>query len=472
MSSLVPINQKTRILPQAQAWAAILALVLLTSLGAFGIGSKLLNLLFPATASIIGGFLYFRYPILYNGFSWWIWFLVAFVRRLIDSQVGYTDSSPILLTPHLVMGYTFITLFKQLPSSYRKGSLPFILAFVGVLYGFCIALINRTVPIAVISMLDWLIPISYGFHLFVNWRNYPNYRQNLQNVFVWGALIMGAYGIYQYLIAPDWDMAWLINSKMITANGYHDKEGAGPMAIRVFSTMHSIEPFSTVLTGALLILLSTRSWIQFPASAIGYLSLLLTMMRSAWIGWFAGLLMLFSTLKAKFQIRLILTFLVIIMCLLPLATMDEFSENIGNRLQTLSNVQEDDSATGRQKGFEASIGPALTSFVGQGISRESQDNTLLVLMFNLGWVGTLPYLGGIAVIVTKLFGSTEGRHDPFLGSARAIVVSVLVRILVNNIAFGVSSVLLWGFLGIGMAAVQYHQHQHIIGERNVNNFNS
>lgn len=472
MSLVLPVKRGHQILQPAQAWGAILLLVVITAGGVLGGASKLLNLVFPASACLVGGFLYFRYPILYNGFSWWIWFLVAFVRRLVDLRTGYTDPSPILLAPHLVMGFTLITLWKQLPSSYRQGGIPFIWAVVAVLYGFCIALINQPGITVAISLLDWLIPISYGFHLFVHWRDYPNYRQNLQNVFVWGALVMGAYGVYQYLVAPAWDMAWLNDSKMITGNGYHDKAGAGPMAIRVFSTMHSPEPFGTVITASALLLLSTKGLIQFPASAFSYLALLLTMMRSAWIGWFAGLLALFGSVKAKFQMRLIVIFLAIIMCMLPVVTMEQFSDNIGNRLQTLTNVQKDSSASGRQEAFQETIGPALANFTGEGISRQSYDSTLLVLLFQMGWMGTLPYLGSIALMTFKLFGSTDSLRDPFLGTTRAILVSVLARILVNNIAFGVSSVVLWGFLGIGMAAIKYHQHQRILGEINVNNINN
>lgn len=458
-------------LQPATAWTAILGLCLFSALLILAGAGKILNLAFPLGSFAVGAFLYFRYPILYNGFSWWMWFLVAFLRRLIDLQAGYTDPSPILLAPHLVMGLTLITLFKKLPSCYRQGGLPFIGGTIAVLYGFCIALINQSPMSAIISLLDWLIPVSYGFYLFVCWRDYPSYRQNLQNVFVWGALIMGAYGVYQYLVAPAWDMAWLHSSNMITGNGYHDKARAGPMALRVFSTMHSPEPFGTVITAALLLLLSTKGLLQFPASAFGYLALLLTLMRSAWIGWFAGLVTLFASVKAQFQMRLIVIFLAIIMCTLPIVTMEQFSDNIGNRLGTLTNVEKDSSASGRQEAFQESIGPALANVTGQGISRESYDSTLLVLLFHMGWMGTVPYLGSIILMSFTLFGSTESRRDPFLGITRAILASILARILVNNIAFGVSSVVLWGFFGIGMAGLKYHQHHRILEQINVNNIN-
>lgn len=236
------------------------------------------------------------------------------------------------------------------------------------------------------------------------------------------------------------------------------------MAIRVFSTMHSVEPFASVMTGAALIVLNANGPIQFPAVAFGYLGLLLTLVRSAWIGWIAGFLTLFISLKAAFQIRLVIIFFIATMCLLPAAGMGQFSDNIGNRLQSLSQVREDESASGRQDAFKNTIGSALTSFVGSGILRESYDSSLFNLMFNLGWIGALPYLSGMILISVRLFKSPEGRHDPFVATTRGIIVSCLIRILVNNIVFGASSVLLWGFLGVGMAAVKYHQHQRILGE--------
>lgn len=441
------------------AWVAILGFVLITAAGVLGAPGKVMNLVFPASAFAVGALLYFRYPLLYNGFSWWIWFVTAFVRRMVDFRGGFTEPSPVLLAPLLVMGLTILTVGRYLPSASRSGGLPFVMTMGAVIYGFLIKIIDEPSPTALVSLLDWLIPIAYGFHLFVHWQDYPNYRQNLQRTFVWGVLVMGVYGIFQFMTAPAWDMAWLTNSNMITANGFHGKT-PGPFAIRVFSTMHSVEPFASVLTGGLLLMFTSKGALNLPASIVGYLTFLFTMMRSAWIGWIAGLLTLVGSLTTKAKMRLVLTTAVMFLCVLPLATMEPFADAVGARLQTLTNVQEDDSAAGRQEDFKKYLGSLATNVVGYGIERETWDNTILALLNYLGWLGAVPYMGGLILIVLKLFFGEEGRIDPFVAVSRAIVVSCLVRFPANGLVFGSSCVLLWGFLGIGLAAVKYHQHQY------------
>ena len=64
----------------ALAWVGILGLVLITGLGILAGAGGILRLLFPLGATIVGGLLYVRYPLLYVGFTWWIWFLTQIGR--------------------------------------------------------------------------------------------------------------------------------------------------------------------------------------------------------------------------------------------------------------------------------------------------------------------------------------------------------------------------------------------------------
>jgi hypothetical protein len=196
-------------LQPASAWIAILGLILLSTLLIVAGAGKILNLAFPGGAFIIGVFLYFRYPILYIGFSWWMWFLTPLVRRLADYRGSFTDPSPILLAPYLVLLITLVTLGKHLPKINRQGGLPFMLSFIGLAYAYLVGIIQNSPIQVTIALLEWLVPVLFGFHLFVNWRNYPSYRQNIDRVFTWGVFIMGIYGVIQYLVAPDWDQCWI-----------------------------------------------------------------------------------------------------------------------------------------------------------------------------------------------------------------------------------------------------------------------
>ncbi len=130
---------------------------------------------------------------------------------------------------------TAITFIRHLPNANRQGGLPFILGFVGVFYGFLIGLVhNSPIPVAR-GLLDWLSPVIFAFYLFVNWRDYPSYRQQTQRVFIWCVLIVGAYGIYQFVVAPEWDRYWLLKSKLFSSSG-----NPVPFGMRIWSTLHSV----------------------------------------------------------------------------------------------------------------------------------------------------------------------------------------------------------------------------------------
>lgn len=444
-------------LQPALPWTAILGLIVLSTVFIVGGAGKLLNFVFPIGTLAIAILLYFRASVLYLGFCWWINFLAPCIRRLADFRGGFTEPSPILLAPYLVVSVSIIAFWQYFPRTARHGAMPFGLCLSGLIYATVIGLINQPVVTVIKASLDWITPIFFGFYLFVHWQDYPQNRDNLKRVFVWGVLLMGVYGVFQYLVLPQWDRFWITNTQFQAGGSGFDVTNPQPLLVRVFSTMNSPEPFAAVISGALLLLLNTQSIILLPAASVGYLALLLSLVRASWLGWLVGVVSLFGSLRPKFQMRLVMTIVVMSLCLIPLATIEPFSTVIQSRIESLSNVQEDGSASGRQAFFKASIDTAVLSFVGDGIGGSSYDNTLLAMLFNFGWIGTLPILIGMLFLVFQLFQSTPGNFDPFIASARAILLTVLVRLPVNTSLTESSGLLFWTFLGLGLAAQKYQK---------------
>ncbi|MGK7893634.1 MAG: O-antigen ligase family protein [Xenococcus sp. (in: cyanobacteria)] len=452
-----PKKRFLAILQPAPAWIAILGFVLCSVLLITVGAGKILNLAFPAGAFVVAVLLYFRAPILYLGFTWWICFLSPLVRRLADYRSGFTEPSPILLAPFLVVLVTLVTLYQHLPKAHRQGGLPFILCFTSIFLGICLGVV-RTSPIAVgIAGLKWLTPVLLSFHLFVNWRDYISYRQNIQRVFFWGVLMMGVYGVFQYLIAPEWDKFWSINSGLTTIGI------PKPLGIRVWSTMNSPGPFAMFMMAGLLTLINQTGVLSISASVFGYVAFLLSQLRTAWLGWFGALLIIFSSLKSKYQIRLIIIFMVTAMLVVPLTTIEQFSDNINSRLETLSSLEDDGSGQERLRAYDIFFSDPLMSLIGIGIGNKEEsvvwDSGILDIFSSLGWFGGILYLSGMLKLIFELWQFSRRSLDQFVNIASGVAVSILVMMPLASSHADVQGICLWGFLGLGLAGRNYYHNQ-------------
>ena len=447
----------------AQSWIIILAFILLIT-ACYFTSTGSLHFVFSASAFLVAVFLYLRHPIHYIGFTWWIWFLTPIITRFVDYKVGWDPTRQMLIAPYLVVFLTIFTFLKHLPSSLRQGGLPFLLSVIGVSYGCLIGLIyNQPLPV-VRSFLDWLSPIIFAFHLFSNWRDYPTYRQHLQRTFIWCVLILGAYGVYQFVVAPQWDRYWLIQSKMFTSAGHPI-----PFGMRVWSTLHSPGPFGTVMQAGLLLLFTSTGPLIFPASAVGYLSFLLSQVRTSWGGWLLGIVMIFGSVKPKIQMRLITIILVMSICVIPLVTIEPLSKVITTRFESFSNLEQDGSFRDRSATYDRNLNLALSNVVGNGFGniwkvneKTGQieviviDSGILDMFFTLGWIGAIPYISGLVLMLITVSNYTEGRFDSFLSAARAIGISSCAQLIIYSGMLSIAGMIMWGFLAMAMAGHKYY----------------
>ncbi|MEH1835930.1 MAG: O-antigen ligase domain-containing protein [Nostoc sp.] len=449
-----------------QGWMAIAGFILLTVVCYFAGATAALRLIFPVTALVVALFLYLRHPILYISFTWWIWFLTPLATRLVDYRVGWDATRQMLIAPYLVVFVTIATFLRHFPSTLHRGGLPFILAFIGVFYGFLVGLIyNQPIPVAR-GLLDWLSPVIFAFHLFINWRDYPSYRQNIQRTFLWCVLILGAYGVYQFVVAPEWDRYWLIESKLFMSAG-----NPVPFGMRVWSTLHSVGPFGSVMQAGLLLLFTSSGNLIFPASAVGYLSFLLTQARTNWGGWLFGIIMIMGSVKARIQMRLITIIVVMAICVVPLTTIEPISGVVAARLETFSNLQEDGSFKDRSGTYDKNLGLALSNGLGNGLGniwkvneKTGQievvviDSGILDMFFTLGWFGGIFYMGGLIFLIISVSSYGEGRFDSFISAARAIGISSAGQLVIGSGMLSVAGMILWGFLAMAMAGHKYYSN--------------
>jgi hypothetical protein len=450
---LKPAKQPFLNLQPLDAWLPILGLVFITAalllVGAGGILQKG----FPALALAVGFVLYQRHPLMYVSYTCWLWVLTPFVRRVADLQGGYQEPSPMLLAPYLVAFLSAMKAITYLRRAPFEGAVPFYLALAGIAYALLIGLINQSPTEVVVPLLDWVCPVLLGLFVYAQWRDYPTYSKLLRRTFLWIVLICGTYGLYQYVIAPEWDTSWLINSGLTSSGG--DPE---PYGMRVFSTTHSAAPFSVVMLAGLMLLFSTESPVQFPATAVGYLSFLLTLVRSAWLGWVVGLLVLITSLKPRLQMRLFLVIFAMMLCVVPLTFIEPFGSVIGARLDSFTNLDSDVSYNGRQGIYEENLGKALNSQLGLGLGGtwENVDSAVIDTLLSLGWIGTLLYVGGLIALLFKLYQRSESKADTFASASKAICLSIFFMLLFSSLMLALPGTVLWVFLGMGTAADEFY----------------
>jgi O-Antigen ligase len=444
-----------RSISTASAWIAIVSYLLLLAVMTLAAPPQIVNIMAPAGAFAVGIFLCDRYPLLYVDFVLWVCFLASLVRRLIDYRIGFTNPSPILLAPYLVMVPTIYTVFRYPPKLKSQGGSLFMLVFAGIAYGLCIGLLKSSLQEVMISSLEWLPPATFGWYLVIKWRDYPSYAKRFQRTFFWFVLLAGSYGIYQYLASPVWDTVWLthmINDLNIVTFGNPE-----PLGIRVWGTMNGPFVFAVSMSAGLLLLLSRKEPLSVVATIIGILCFLLTQVRSSWIGFIVGLAVLLISMKQSVQIRLILIVMLIAACVVALSSVDSFSEVIGNRVSSLASGNQDNSAIDRIGAYESFLNRSLFNFVGDGFSRsQGSDSGLLDTFIRLGWVGAIPYLSGLLLLVTHPMSSNGMRSDMFAKTTNIVAISLIIQMPMGAVSTGVQGVIFWGFIGMKLSAWKYN----------------
>lgn len=427
--------------------------------------SAVLALAFPAMAVALGALLLFTDPGRYMACVLWLWMLSPFIRRVVDAQNGWNAQSPILLAPMLVSALCVVDLVRYAPRLRRMAALPFVLALVSLVGGVVSGLFVSPPLLVLYAGLSWSAPLLLGLYIAIHPERHDQFSRAIVRALIAGVVVLGLYGIAQFLAPAIWDRLWMVNSRM-------DSIGVPqPLRVRVFSTMNAPGPLGQFLSAALLILLAHRSPLKWPAISMGVASLLLSLARSAWLGFGVGFAMVILLAPRTRRTALGMTAVVAIVLLAigspPLPpSADTMRHTIATRLTSMSDLSMDVSFRARRYLIpavladieERPLGRGLGSTLVGGGTRGSAssrladqglylDNGVLESLLVLGWLGGVLFLSSAAGVVVMAFRVVRRRRTGF--GYLAAAVALLTQVVSGTMFAGVGGGMFW--MAAGMA---------------------
>jgi len=423
--------------------------------GLFVLGKgALLRIGIPAAATCVALSLYFRKPPVYLEFALWTWLLTPFIRRVVDWRVGFADPNLTLLTPFLVSFVAILDLrVRKLVENVRIA--PFVLCATGVTYGFLVGMFMHPSSEVIYGLVNWLSPMLLGLHIYLHWEEIEMHVAVIQRVALYGLLFIGCYGIYQFYSPPIWDLMWLKNLPGGLASSTFGRPES--QQIRVWSTLNAPGPFADVELAMLFLLVPRRSRFKLLALAVGFYSLMLSLVRTAWITGAAGMLYLARSGNKRLFLSVVLGMGAACIGLAVLANSPLNMPMLQDRLKTLGDLKNDESVQDRTRLYTGLTSELLTVPVGIGLNNADfyqgypLDSGPIRMLLNLGWFGTSIYSVGIARILL-LMRPRNGGNDLTVVSSYAIVLSFIFQMLSGLIFISSTGAMFWVAVGLGLAS--------------------
>jgi len=430
----------------------------------------LLNYLFPFLSIVVGGLLYITRPELYLSFTYWIWFITPFMRRLVDYQMGqFSAISVVMLTPFLVTALSLFSFFRFGMLLKKRLYQPYLFMMAGVMYGFVIGFIKNGAFGAAFNLMEWLCPLLIGFHILVHWRTYPQHRTIVRSTFTLGVLVMGAYGVFQFIMPAPWDTFWMVQSGM-TSIGHPE-----PFRVRVFSTLNAPGPFAMTMMAGLMILFDGRNVISKIAILPGYAGFLLAIVRGAWGGWLLSLLFVITKMSGQMRTRLIGLLVFGCVLVIPLQFFGPASsgaEVVGDRMGTIGKIGEDGSFKHRVAMYQTRAVGFILNPLGEGLgyigggSRNEDgktrnlDSGIIALFVALGWVGTALYITGIVKFLQAVLRNRRWYNDQFAIIVTGVCISYLALMIFANQFISLKGMIIWPLLSLSLCSRTYNEMHH------------
>jgi hypothetical protein len=251
-----------------------------------------------------------------------------------------------------------------------------------------------------------------------------------------------------------------------------------PRQVRVFSTMNSPPPFAITMLGGLILLLSARAAVQWLAGVPGYIAFLLSLVRTAWLGWILALAVYGAYLSSRARLRVMVAAAGLALMVVPLVSSDSLQAVVPERLASLKAPRGDESYRARLGLYLISVEDIVGHPLGRGhgttggatlldeqregsLGSQGQrtlDSGVIDVLRTLGWaVGAELFLGGTLMLLVYLARRAMSPDDPFADAARAVAIALFASMLSFNTMIGAPGAVFWGCTGLVLAAHRFSE---------------
>lgn len=441
------------------AWAFVV-FVLLNAFVVFSPLSKAAIGVFPGTAFLLAFYICQRSKSAYVGFVCWLWFFTPFVRRVEDLHAG-GPSNIIQLAPYLATFVAILALVPRWSHVVSRRVAPVFYVLATVVYGLAVAILRLSFGKLPQAIIAWALPPIFALFIFSERGQYKEIYKAFEGSMVGCLLISGGYGIYQYFMLPAWDMQWMRQSGL-TSIGSPE-----PMQVRVFSTMNSPQVFAAFCAGALLIALRSHLKVRYLAIPIGFIALILTISRTGWIGFAAGLVYFFFAADAKHRVRIVVAAACCIIVSVAAMQIPEVNDLFASRFSSLTDPQHDSSYNARVQDLNIVVQTMVESPFGRGLTSQDEsggngpqqansvaqyDSSIIASLFSLGLLGSFVLFLAYVLLSFEIF--TARGKTPLMIGARAVVLALLVESPANDVIAGPGAFLFWCCAGLCLAEMQ------------------
>ncbi|MEM5329996.1 hypothetical protein VSR34_25845 [Paraburkholderia sp. JHI2823] len=432
---------------------------------------RLLEMTFMPMGVGVAYWLYRRYPAHYLSFVCWLFFLTPEVRRFADYYKGvFNQTSIIMATPLIAAGLSGMSMLLNYRMLGQRRAAPLVMMLIAILYGYVMGVVQFGIMPATFTVIAWLQPLFIGWYIMLNWRLYPLFRRVLFKTFVYGTILMGFYGIYQYVLPPPWTVFWLVQSGMGTSSG-----SPVPFGMRISSTMNSTGPFAMTIMVGLLMTLASRSKMKIVAGLAGVPAIMFTAVRTSWGALIIGLIYPLSMLDVRSRLRLVMAVVLFAGLCTPMLMIDQISAPLIKRVSTIGNLSEDNSFQARQGFYTNFAAIAEESFAGHGMGSTglaykladphaqiiaSLDSGVVDMLWVLGWPGMMLYVGGLFALLWRAFTASLARPgDRFAISGVGAAIAILAIMVMLDTMQGITGTYFIFGVVMPVIGVRYSREQ-------------